>query len=394
MRPVSWRTIMLGMLLVVAAIAGGIATGPAAAQTDTAVSLVEATPADGIAVGEPTSVELTVANNQRELTNVTVQATGATTDTVTVELRANSERTVTLEPEAPAKRGEFDVALTLWEREEGSVPFVADRLSVEATTLQSGSQLAVRPLTPTQAVAPDTPATVGFEIINQGDTASEATVELAVDGSSQRELTVDLAPGESTVEAIEVTAPDAGEQTVSITQSEGDGSAEATVSPTDAPVTASIAAYDEANDQLILKLRNTREAPAQAFLRLTRDPGVGSASQDIAEQAVELEPNGDQRVNVSTADFEMGRGYWTLSLTNLIVDGEAADTPNTTTHSVHDTFIQTSDNLAPSKELSQSPPPAPSTDGGGGFSLLMPVVGMVVLIGGVGGGYAIGSRFI
>jgi len=394
MRPVLWRTITLGVLLVVAAIVGGIATGPAAAQTDTDVSLVEATPSNEIVVGDPTPIELTVTNNQRELTNVTVQATGATTDTVTVELRGDSERTVTLEPEAPPKQGAFDIAITLWERDGGSVPFVADRLSVEATTLQPGSRLAVRPLTPTQAVAPGNPATVGFEIINQGDTASEARFEVAVDGSSQRELTVNLAPGESTVEAIEVTAPDAGEQTVSITQSGGGGSAEATVSPTDAPVTASIAAYDEADDQLILKLRNTREAPAQAFLRLTRDPGVGSASQDIAEQAVELEPNGDQRVNVSTADFEMGRGYWTLSLTNLIVDGEAADTPNTTTHSVHDTFIQTSDNLAPSKELSQSPPPAPPTDGGGGFSLLMPVVGMVVLIGGVGGGYVIGSRYV
>lgn len=383
------RTITLCVLLVMAGIGIGIVPGPAAAQSD-AVALVDTDTPDDVVVGEPTPIELTVANNQDSSTNVTVQATGATTHTVTVELRANAERTVTLEPEAPPKRGPFDIAIILWEREGGAVPFVADRLSVEATTLQSGSQLAVRPLTPMQAVAPGEPATVGFEIINQGDTASEATFDLAVDGDSQREISANLPPGESSVKTTEVTAPEAGERTVTLSQTGNDTGAEATVTATDAPVTASIAAYNEANDQLILKLKNTREAPTQAFLRLTYDPGVGSASENVAEQAVEIDPAGGQRVNVSTADFEMGRGYWILSLTNLIVAGEAAETPNTTTHSVHDTFVQTSDTLAPSKELSD---PTPTGQSGGNLPLV-PLLGVFILVGGVGSGYVIGSRFI
>ena len=388
MRSPRTRPITLCVLLAMAAIGIGITPGPAAAQSD-AVALVDTDTPDDVVVGEPTPIELTVANNQDSLTNVTVQATGATTHTVTVELRANTERTVTLEPEAPPKRGSFDIAITLWEREKGAVPFVADRLSVEATTLQSGSQLAVRPLTPMQAVAPGKPATVGFEIINQGDTASEATFDLVVDGDSQREIAANLPPGESTVEAIEVTAPEAGERTVTLSQTTTDIAAEATVTATDAPVTASIAAYNEADDQLILKFKNTRESPAQAFLRLTRDPGVGSASENVAEQAVELDPAGGQRVNVSTSSFELERGHWTLSLTNLIVAGEAADTPNTTTHSIHDTFIQTSDNLAPSKELSD-PTPTRQSDS---RLPIVPLLGVFILVGGVGSGYVIGSRF-
>jgi hypothetical protein len=187
-----------------------------------------------------------------------------------------------------------------------------------------------------------------------------------------------------------VIAPQTGETTVSLTRQSGSDGAEATVTATEAPVTASIVAYDPSDDQLILTLKNTREEPAQAFLRLTRDPGVGAATDNVAEQAVELDPGATQRVNVSTTDFEIGRGHWSLSLTNLIVDGEAAVVPNTTTHTIHDTFVETSDNLAPSKDLSQSNPP--QQESSGDDLPVVPLLGVIVLVGGVGGGYIIGSR--
>lgn len=386
MPSIPYRVVLLGLL--VTAIAGFVMVPAVAAQSETPVRLVDSTTPDDATVGEPTPIELTVGNTQSHPTNVTVQAAGATKHTVTVELRPNSERTVTLEPEAPPKRGAFDVAVTLWER-DGGVPFVADRLTVDATTLQSGSQLTVRPLTARQAVAAGEPATVGFEIINQGDTETTATFELD-DSESTRERTVTLSDGESTVESAAVTAPQSGETTVSLTRQSGSDGAEATVTATEAPVTASIVAYDPSDDQLILTLKNTREEPAQAFLRLTRDPGVGAATTNVAEQAIDLDPDATQRVNVSTTDFEIGRGHWSLSLTNLIVDGEAAVVPNTTTHTIHDTFIETSDNLAPSKDISQSNPPQQESSGDG--LPVFPLLGVMVLVGGVGGGYIIGSR--
>jgi hypothetical protein len=379
-----WICLLVGVALV-------SFSSPAVAQDDTEIAAVD-TPEE-IVVGESFPVEITVANHQRRRTNVTVQVSGETSDTVTVELRGKSERTVTLRPTAPPSRSQFDVAITLWERDGDSLPYVARRLSLEPNALQDEGGIAVRSLTPTQSVAPGRPVTVGFDIVNLGDSSVSESIELFVDGDRRWQSDITLSAGETHVEQFETQAPANGSITVSL-RTGSNRSAEATVRAIDAPVTASIAAYDESDDQLIMKVRNTREQPTQAFLKLVRDP-AGGTTVDVAQQTVDLSPRADQRVNVSIEQFDIGAGKWTLSLTQLIVDGEGVESLDEPIHSVHDPLVLESDNLAPSKQVEQKDgePSELSRSRKSSelpFLLIGGTVGLVAVM--VTGGYAIGTR--
>lgn len=367
-------------------------SSPVIAQQQDGIEVVDVQKPEEVVVGEPVPIELTIANNQPRATNVTVQAAGATTDTVTVELRPNSDRSITLSPEAPSKQIDFEAEITLWERDGGSLPYVAERVSLAADTLRDGASLTLRPLTPEQSVTAGEPVVVGFEAINQGSQPVDGSFEISANGETTRSFDLSLPAGASRIETVELNAPTTGSTTVTIRQTSGPAAATATVRTTDTPVTASIAKYDAQSDQLIIKAVNHRNSTAQAFLTLNRNPGPGSATTEVAQEAVDLSPDGDHRINVSVDTFDIESGTWTLSMDQIYLDGDVAQGPEQPTHVVDDELLQHDTVLAPSKEIEQSPT---NNDGGATSVPITMVLGGVVLVGfGVSGGYFIGSRII